>query len=186
MKKHLFILALACACTAAQAQSTPAKKELIARILKVQQAGIEGLARSLAEEPAVNMLARAEQALPQRVAADKREAVAKEIQGDVKKYLDEAVPVVRDRAVKLAPTTVGTLLDEKFTEAELKQVIAFLESPAYTKFQTLGPDMQKVLIEKVVTETRGTVEPKVRELEASIARRLGAPAVPAAAASGRR
>lgn len=173
MKKTLLIVALLGAFGAVQAQSTPAKKELIARILKVQQAGIETLARSLAEEPAMNLLARAEQALPQRVAPERQETVARAIQADAKKYLDEAVPLVRDRALKLAPSTVGALLDEKFSEAELKQVAGFLESPAYVKFQQLGPDMQKVLVEKVIADSRGAIEPKVRDLEASIARRLG-------------
>jgi uncharacterized protein len=171
--KPLLIIALLGASCAVSAQPTPAKKELIARILKIQQPGIETMARGLAEEPAVAMLARAEQAMPQRVAADRQQAVAKEIQEDAKKYLDEAVPIVKAQAVKLAPSTVGALLDEKFTEAELKQVVAFLESPVYLKFQKLGPDMQKVLVEKVVTETRGTVEPKVIALENSIAKRLG-------------
>ena len=48
-----------------------------------------------------------------------------------------------------------------------------LESPAFSKFQQFGGDMQKVLAEKLVTETRPQVEPKVRALEEGIARRLG-------------
>ncbi|MBI5276985.1 MAG: hypothetical protein HY854_11030 [Burkholderiales bacterium] len=186
-KKYLFTLALMAACCVAQAQSTPAKKELIGRILKIQQQGIETVARGLAEEPAVALLTRAEQALPQRVPADRQQAVAKEIQDDAKKYLEEAVPYVRSQAVKVAPTTVGALLDKEFSEAELKQVLGFLESPAYLKFQKLGPDMQKVLVEKVVADTRGTIDPKIRDLESSIAKRLGVSAAqPAAAPASRR
>ena len=70
-----------------------------------------------------------------RVPPDKREAVAKEIQADAKKYADKTVPLVQARAVKLAPTTIGALLEEKFSEDELKQVVAIIESPAYVKFQ---------------------------------------------------
>lgn len=180
LKKSLFLLALACAFGAAQAQSTPGKKEAVARILKVQQAGIETIARNLAEQPAVELLAAAERSLPQRVAADKQQAVIKDIQADTKKYLDEAVPLVQGRAVKLAPTTIGTLLEEKFTEEELKQIASILESPAYVKFQQFSPDMQKVLVEKVIAETRSAIEPKVRTLESSIGKRLGV-TVPAAA-----
>jgi uncharacterized protein YqgV (UPF0045/DUF77 family) len=185
LKKPLLLLALACAFGAAHAQSTPAKKEAVARILKVQQAGIETIARNLAEQPAVELLAAAERSLPQRVAADKQQAVIKDIQADTKKYLDEAVPLVQGRAVKLAPTTIGTLLEEKFTEEELKQVASILENPAYVKFQQFSPDMQKVLVEKVIADTRSSIEPKVRTLESSIGKRLGvtapagAPAKPA-------
>lgn len=173
-EKTLLILAIAAACCSpAQAQSTPAKKDLVARILKVQQPGVEALARNLVEQPAIEMLDRAGAALPARVAADKREAVAKDIQEDVRKYVDDATPLVRDRALKLAPTTVGTLLEEKFTEDELKQVVAMMESPVFAKFQSLGGEMQKVLIEKLVADTRPQVEPKLRGLEQSIAKRLG-------------
>lgn len=173
-QKSLLILAIATACCAtAQAQSTPAKKEIVARILKVQQPGVEALARGLVEQPAIEMLDQAGAALPQRVAADKREGVAREIQADVRKYVDETTPIVRERALRLAPGTVGTLLEEKFTEDELRQVAAMMESPVFTKFQSMGNEMQKALIEKLVAETRPLVEPKVRALEESIARRLG-------------
>lgn len=183
MKPKLLILPLLLAATfAAHAQSTPAKKELVARIIKLQQPGIEAMARGLIEQPAAEILDRAGAALPSRVAADKREAVAKEIQADVKKYADDAGGLIAQRAVRLAPTTIGPLLEEKFTEEELKQVVAIIESPAYNKFQQLGGDMQKALIEKLVADTRSTIEPKVKALEATVAKRLGVTVPPAAAA----
>lgn len=182
---------LAAALMAAQlplwAQTPNAKKELVQKILVLQQPIIEGMARQLAQEPAMTMMQQAETALQQRVAPDKREAVAKEIQADMKKYVDETVPVVRDRAVKLAPSTIGALLEEKFTEDELKQVIALLESPVNKKYQSMGGDMQRVLGEKLIAETRPVVEPKIQALQRSVARRLGLdqqaqPAQPAAPA----
>ena len=180
LPKLLAAILLALPVMAVHAQSTPAKKALVARILKVQQAGIESMSRSMAEGPAIALMDRAGPALTERVAADKREAVGKEIQSDVKKYLDEAVPLVTSRAVKLAPSTVGALLEERFTEEELKQITAFLESPAVNKFQQLSGEMQKVLLEKVVADTKGVVEPKVMALEQSVSKRLGIVA-PAAA-----
>lgn len=175
LKKSIPLLVLLLAAVSAQAQSTPAKAELATRIVRLQQPGIESLARALAEQPAATMLERARPILNSRVAADKREAVAGDIQADVKKYVDESVPLVRDRALKLAPETVGAFLQEKFTEEELRQVIAVMESPAWTKFQQLGADMQRVLQEKVVADTRATVEPKLKALEKSVAKRLGIP-----------
>ena len=171
--KTILTVALLCAAFGAQAQSTPAKKELAARIVKLQMPGIEGLARSLAVQPAVALLERAGQILPAKIPPDRQEAVGKEIQADVKKFVDEAVPIVRDRAVKLAPTTIGAVLEEKFTEDELRQVISVMENPAWLKFQQLGPDMQKPLMEKLIADSRAQIEPKIKALEQSIARRLG-------------
>lgn len=155
------------------AQPTPAKKALVTRILKVQQPGIEGMSRAMVERPALDLMNRAGAELQERVAADKREALGKTIQADVKKYLDETTPLVTSSANRLAPTTIGTFLEEKFTEDELKQIAAFLESPAVNKYQKLSNDMQKVLLEKVLADTRASVEPKVAALEQTIVKRLG-------------
>lgn len=158
---------------AAQAgSSTPAKKALVARILKVQQPVIESMSRAMAERPAQAVMEKAGTALATSVPADKREAIAKDIEGYVKKYLDEAVPLVTSRALKLAPATVGTLLEDKFSEADLKQLAAFLESPVYNKYQQLGGDMQKVLLEKLLADTRGAIEPKVVALDQAVGKRL--------------
>lgn len=186
LRAPLLVALLAAAlCGSATAQQAPAaaapaaapaangKKELVARILKLQQPGIEALARGLAERPALDLMDSAGVALNARVAADKREAVARDIQADVKKYLDESVPLVQTRAVRLAPTTIGAVMEEKFTEDELRQVLSIIESPVYTKFQQLGGDMQKALAEKLVAEMRPTIDPKVQALEQSIAKRLG-------------
>jgi hypothetical protein len=174
------------------APSSPAKRALIARILELQRSGIENLGSNIAAAPLMQMRQQIGQILQQRVAADQREAVAREIEGDMRKYLEEVAPLVRDRAVKLAPTTMGTMLDERFTEEELKQVVAILESPVNRKYQTMGQEIQRKLAESLVTDTRATIEPKLRALDATMATRLGlnnpppaAPAAPAAPATPR-
>lgn len=184
MNKHLFIAAaLLLPAFTVQAQPSPAKKPLVARILKTQQPGIETMGRQMAERPALSVLDRAGVLLASSVPADKRDAIAKDIQADVKKYLDEAVPIVRDRAVKLAPQTIGAMLEEKFSEDELKQLASFLESPAYNKYQQLGGDMQKSLLEKLLADTRGVIEPKVQALDQTVGKRLGVTTPPAAPAA---
>lgn len=176
-RNPLLILAIAAACaTTAQAQSTPAKKEAVARILKVQQPGIDKMARALVQDSVLPLMDAAGTALQQRVAADKREALAKEMQADARKYVDDTTAMVRERAHKLAPTTVGPMLEEKFSEDELKQLVTILESPVLAKFNAVGGDMQRSLVEKVVADTRPQVEPRLRALEASFAKKLGLPA----------
>jgi hypothetical protein len=170
-------LALLLTTTAAFAQapapSTPAKKELVTRLLKLQQPGIEAMSRAMVEQPAAQMLDRAAAALPARIAPDKQEAVAKEIEADTKKYLDEAVPLVRGRALRLAPSTVGTVIEQKFSEDELRKIVTLLESPEYAKYLQLSGEMQQALQVKLVADTRGNIETKLRTLEQSIGTRLG-------------
>lgn len=167
----------------AQAEPSAAKSELISKVLLLQRPAIEGIATMLAQQPAAQMMQGATVALQTRIAPDKREAIAKDIQADLKKYVDDTVPLLRERAVKLAPTTVGTLLDERFSEEELRQLVAIMESPVNKKFGQMNGDLQKSIGEKLVADTRSQVEPKVKALEQSIAKRLGVTAPAAAPAA---
>ena len=170
--------------TPAATPASPAKKELVAKLLKLQQPGIENMARQLVEQPARQMLQQAGPAL-QRLPAERRDAVARDIEADVRKYFEESAPIVASRAVNLAPSTIGVLLEERMTEDELREVIAILESPVNRKFQGMAGDMQRAIGEKLIAETRGEIEGKVRALDQVVARRLGI-TPPAAAASGAR
>jgi uncharacterized protein len=186
MKKMITLALLASAALAhAQSASTPApapvsaaKKELVQKVLQLQQPAVENMARNLVEQPAGQMMQAAGRALQQQVPAEKREAVGKGIEADVKKYVDESYPVVRERAVKIAPTTIGAVLEEKFTDDELKQLIAWLESPVNKKYLQLGPEMQNGFMQKLVAEARPLLDPKLQALETKVRTALGVPAGP--------
>ncbi len=191
MIKHLIAMALMCGAVLAHAQAqtqSAGKKELVQKVLLLQQPGLEAVARGLVEQPAAQMMQAAGRAIQTEVPADKREAVAKAIESDVKKYVDEALPLVRERAMKAAPSTIGATLEEKFSEDELKQLIAWLESPVNKKYQGLGADMQKGFVQKVVADSRPLIEPKIQALEQKVRATLGVPTAklgaPNRAASG--
>jgi uncharacterized protein len=191
--KKLFVTALLASAALSHAQtastppapaapSSPAKKELVQKLMVLQQSGIEGLARNLVEQPALQMLQAAARAL-QQMPPEKREAAGKSIEADIRKYVDETVPAVRERAVKLAPSTFGANVEEKFNEEELKQLIAWFESPVRKKYEAMLPESQNGFMQKLATEARPTVEPKLQALEAKVRATLGiSPAGPAASA----
>jgi len=194
--KKFFVVAVMCLTGLAQAQApaspaptpgTPAKKELVSKVLSLQQKGIEQMAQQWAELPALRLMQQASLVLQTRIAPEKREATAKLIQQELNKYVADVVPLVRSQAVKLAPSTIGALMEEKFTEDELKQLITIMESPVNRKMMQLTGEIQKSLQEKLVAQNRFSVDPKIKALEQAIAKHLGLPAAPAApvgAASG--
>lgn len=185
--KRLLGALLLSGCALAQAQTpaaSPAKKELVQKLLTLQQPGIENAARSLVERPAAQMMQEAGRVLQTQIPADKREAIGKSIEADAKRYVEETLPPVRERALKLAPTTLGATLEEKFTEDELKQLIAWFESPVNKKFQQASVEMQNNFMQKLVAEARPVVEPKLQALEQKVRTALGAPAAAAPVDSG--
>jgi hypothetical protein len=161
------------ASAAALPSASPAKKALAARLVALQQPALEQLARNLVEQPVRQLMMAGEQALRAKIPVDRQEAVARQIQDEVRKYLDEAYPLVRDRAVKLGTTQLGPAFEERFTEEELRQIVTFQESTANRKLQQVLPEISNGLAQKLVGETRGTVEPKFKALDASLSKLLG-------------
>ena len=165
------------------ANSSPAKKELIQKALQLQSAGIESIGTQLAGQTAQQVLGAVGQAL-QRVPAEKRDLLATEIQADVKKFFDEISPTLRTNAQKLGPSILGVALEEKLNEDELKTLVAWLESPVSRKYQQLVTESQQTMMQKVVADSRPTVDPKLKALEQTIAKRLGVPPAGVAAPAG--
>ncbi len=175
-------LAGAASLAMAQGAASPAKQALVQKVLQLQQPAIESLGAALVAGPAQQLLQGARQALNQ-VPADKREALAKETQTDIQKFFDANAPALRERALKLAPTTIAPLLEERFTEDELKVLIAWLESPVSRKFSQVAPEGTQALSQKLAEDMRGQVEPKLKALEQTMAAKFNA-AIGASAASG--
>jgi hypothetical protein len=159
--------------TAASAPASPAKKELAAKLVVLQQSNMEQLSRNLAEQPARQLLSAAEPILRNQVPADKREAVAKQLQEDARKYVDEVTPIVRKRALELAKTQMQPAFEEKYSEEELRQLVKFFESPVFKKLQQTQPQMDQALGRALVDSVKDTIEPKARALQATMAKTLG-------------
>ncbi len=178
------ILSTTVATALAQGTASLAKKDLVQKVLTLQQPGIEGIGNALANQTATQVLQVAGQAMS-RVAPEKREALGAELQAEVRKFYDDIAPVLRAAAVKNAPGTIGTALEEKFSEDELKVLIGWLESPVSKKYQQVTAELQQALGQKLVAETRPQVEPKLKALEGVMGSKLRAAiGEPAGAASG--
>ena len=194
MIRPMLLAALALAASTTQAQapapaaapappsspSTPAKKEMAQKVLQLQQGAIEAISRGVVERPVAQLAQAAGSALQTQVPADKREAVGKSVDADLRKFIDESVPMLRERALKLAPSVFGSVLEEKFSEDELRQLIAWLESPVNKKFQQTFPDVQAGFTQKLMAEAGPLLDPKLRALQQKL-RTTFAAAAPASA-----
>jgi uncharacterized protein len=155
---------------------SPAKQELIQRILKVWH--VEALGQSMLQEPVAEAVNQARAMLQGRATPEKRDAAMKDITTDAKKFLDDSTPVVTGSAQKLIPSTVVPLLAQNFSEDELRQILAMLESPVKKKFEALAPELQKSLGEKIAADTRPEIDPKLKDLQQRIGMRMRAAVMP--------
>ncbi|WP_292932420.1 DUF2059 domain-containing protein [Noviherbaspirillum sp.] len=178
MIRSIVAITVMIAASAASAQTAipPAKKELVQKVLQLWQ--VDALGESMLQRPVAEAVAQARVVLQGRVPPDKQDAAMKDITADAKKFLDDTTPMVLDKTHKLVPSTIAPMLAEKFSEDELRQIIAIFESPVKRKFEEMVPDMQKALGEKLAAETRSQVDPKLEELRQRIGTRLRTAAIP--------
>lgn len=169
---------------AQKADSSPAKKDLIARILKQQQPAVEQLTMSLLSRP-INQLAQSAAPMLGNLPQDKREATAKSIDASLRKFMDDNGPALVQAGQKLLPSTMGVILDEKFTEDELKELLKWLESPVSKKFGEVAPELQQAYSNKLMADNAAQLDPKLAALKDSVGKQLGLDAngSPAPAAS---
>src|SRR5450830_1117783 len=138
----------------------PAKQALVERVLALWQ--IDGIGQSMLQAPVGDAVQQARAMLQGRAAPEKRDAAMTEI-------VSEA---------KMIPTTIAPLLAERFTEDELRQMVAILESPVKKKFEAMVPELQKKLGESVAADTRAVIDPKLKDLQERIGLRLRAAVTP--------
>lgn len=154
----------------------PAKKALVDRVLQLWQ--IDTIGQSMLQAPVSDAVQQARAMLQGRAAPEKRDAAMTDIVGEARKFMEETTPIARASADKLIPTTVAPLLAERFTEEELKQMVAILESPVKKKFEAMVPELQKKLGESVAADTRAVIDPKLKGLQERIGLRLRAAVTP--------
>ena len=126
------------------------------------------LARTLTEQPARQVAMLSRQVIGQAVPADKQEATLKQVDAELKKYMEGALPVAKASANKAGKAALAEQLDKNFTEAELKDLVTILESPVLKKYQGLMPELTSALAEKVAADARPSIAPKVQATEAAV------------------
>lgn len=157
----------ALASTSAFAQ-TPAKKELIAKLMVLQQPAIDATARNIAEQQPMQLAASAQKVIMQNVPEDKRQATAQAVDAEIKKYMSTAGPAIQASATKLALSSMTPVLDEKFTEEELRNLVGILDSPVLKKFQGMLPELTNNLLDKIIADARPTVDPSLNQLASNV------------------
>ncbi|MBK7051239.1 MAG: DUF2059 domain-containing protein [Rhodoferax sp.] len=165
-------IVLICVACTASAQST--KNQLIQRLLQLWP--LESVGMAMLRRPIDDSLRKAEVVLQGRVAPERRDSALKDISAETQKFYDETVPMVRETSNKLVQSTVVPILAEKFTEAELRQIIAMFEAPVKAKFEAVTPEIQKALGKKIAAEMAPTITPKMEALQQKIGERLKAAA----------
>lgn len=164
--KHTLLIAALAAFTlthvslAQAATPDDEKKVLVQKVLSLWH--IEDKAIEMAQKPALNAIAGARTSFLQaRMTAAQQDAGMKDINKDVQKYVDEALPIAKSAAQKVKEPILTPLLLQNFSVEELRQLVTFFESPVKKKFEGLVPDFNKAYLEKVSETGLPAIQPKI-------------------------
>ena len=180
----LFVAACA-ASTGAMAQDS---KKVLATKLAQMQAKSDGpvLVEQLTASAVQPLLAGWSQRLDETVPPAKQKDVRDKLDVELKKFADNTHKAIDAQVSKAAESALVPLFMDKLSEDELKTIIAYMESPAAVKFQSLSADAGNAWAQKVIDATRPTVEANVKSFDATASKIVGVPAAaPGGAANGK-
>jgi uncharacterized protein len=165
------------------AQSTDAKRDLAVRIIAAQEgAEMNRMMEQLAASASQQLIDKWNPAIGS-MPTDKRQKAAASLDAELKKFNDDTLKLINAQAVKARGDTLAAGYVERFSEEELKQLLALMEAPAFKKYQSLAPELGSIYLKGIVDGTRGAVEARGKTFDAAAAKILGTtpPAGPSAA-----
>ncbi len=157
------------------AQPADAKRDLAVRIIAAQEgAEMNRMMEQLAASATQQLVGKWNPAL-ESMPADKRQKAAASLDAELKKFNDDAFKLITAQAVKVRSNGLAASYAEKFSEEELKQLLALMEAPAFKKYQTLAPELGSVYLKGIVDGTRTAVESRGKVFDTAAAKIIGTP-----------
>jgi uncharacterized protein len=164
-----------CTSSVLHAQPADVKRDLAVRIIAAQEgAEMNRMLEQLAASAAQQLVGKWNPALG-AMPADKRQKAASSLDAELKKFNDDALKLITAQAVKVRSDALAASYSEKFSEEELKQLLALMEAPAFKKYQTLAPELGNVYLKGIVEGTRSSVESRGKAFDTAAAKIVGAP-----------
>ena len=183
MKKLLITLALSCLSLAitAQAQTADPKLEWATKAVALQQGPeLERLVGQLADSATQEILQNWGAKLQSDVPPAKMEQAKEGLNNELKKYFDDVSKTISGKVSKVSTTALIPAYMERFTLDELKQLVAFFESPASKKYQAAAPELGNIFVRQLIDETRADVTARSRQFDDVATKIVGSTPAPKA------
>lgn len=189
MKKFIATLAVASVVfsTAVYAQPVDNKLEWATRAVTLQQGPeLERLVSQLADSASQDILRNWGPKLQSDVPPAKMEQAKEALNAELKKYFDDVSKTIKSKVNKASNNALIPAYMERFSLEELKQLVAFFESPTIKKYQLAAPELGSLFVKQLIEETSSDVTARTRQFDDAAAKITGvkpANRVPAAAAN---
>lgn len=181
MKKLLTLLAIASLTslsltTTSQAQSPSAdpKLEWATKVVALQQGpDLDRLVAQLADGAAQEVLRNWGPKLQANVPKAKIQQATDELNAELKKYFDDVSKSINNQVAKVSTDALVPAYMARFSIEELKQLVAFFESPAVKKYQSATSELGNVFVKQLVEASRADVTARIAQFDETAAKIVG-------------
>ena len=183
MKKIIYSLALAATVLAATAlaQTADPKIELATKVVALQQGPeLDRLVQQLSGGATQELIASWGPKLEASVPKAKQQKASEDLNVELKKYSEDANKLIGKQVSKVSADTLVPAYAEKFTLEELKQLVAFFESPAIKKYQNTAPELGNIFVQKLIEASRTDVMARAKQFDDAAVKIVGSSPAPAA------
>lgn len=185
MKKLLLSLAFASLVfsLAAQAQTADSKLEWATKAVALQQGPeLDRLIGQLAESSSQELVENWGNKLRAQVSKAQFDTSAESLNAELKKYNDDVSKIIKNKVNKASTDSLIPAYMERFSQDELKQLVAYFESPVVKKYQAAAPALGNIFVNQLIMETRVDVTARAKKFDEAATKIVGtAPKAPAAA-----
>lgn len=183
MKKIIYSLALAATVLSATAlaQTADPKIELATKVVALQQGPeLDRLVQQLSGGATQELIASWGPKLEASVPKAKQQKASEDLNVELKKYSEDANKLIGKQVSKVSADTLVPAYAEKFTLEELKQLVAFFESPAIKKYQNTAPELGNIFVQKLIEASRTDVMARAKQFDDAAVKIVGSSPAPAA------
>ena len=183
MRKIIYSLALAATVLAATAlaQTADPKIELATKVVALQQGPeLDRLVQQLSGGATQELIASWGPKLEASVPKAKQQKASEDLNVELKKYSEDANKLIGKQVSKVSADTLVPAYAEKFTLEELKQLVAFFESPAIKKYQNTAPELGNIFVQKLIEASRTDVMARAKQFDDAAVKIVGSSPAPAA------
>ena len=177
MKNLLKLLAISALTlsVSALAQTADPKLEWATKAVALQQGPeLERLVSQLAESSSQDKVQSWSVKLRSDVPKDKVEQTALSLNAELKKYNDDVTKIISAKVNKTSADSLIPAYMARFSLDELKQLVAFFESPAVKKYQAAAPELGSIFVNQLIMETRADVNVRAKQFDDAAAKIVGA------------
>lgn len=174
MKKLLVALALSGLAFSTTAQTSDPKLEWATRAVSLQQGPeLERLVNQLADSATQDILQNWVPKLQSDVPKARQSEAKDRLNTELKKYFDDVFKTINAKATKVSTDALIPAYMERFTLDELKQLVAFFESPVVKKYQALAPELGNVFVKQLIEATKADVTTRARLFDEAATKIIG-------------